>query len=289
MKNLLLPDKDKDALNQQMDELMKQFDSKASILVQPTPGICVKTKTTDKRKIFVNICISDKIPPPDDISDTKLFELLNDEVPNYIIPMSICGEKMETDKSGTPSATYDVMINEAYFKKCQEKKHFMAFTILVILSGVADKFDKKLDAEDYIILKNRRVMGKLQQHRIENREIKKLQNQMPLIEEMSGSMTPIINAINVQNNNIARMNYVILKKPLNSSAEHLIVLFNMPRSVSIENIVVLINSDRMNIADKKACCSYDILFPYILEANSAKAFLDCSIMVLRIDSLIKQK
>jgi len=61
-------------------------------------GICVKTKTTDKRKIFVNICISDKIPPPDDISDTKLFELLNDEVPNYIIPMSICGEKMETDK-----------------------------------------------------------------------------------------------------------------------------------------------------------------------------------------------
>jgi len=49
------------------------------------------------------------------------------------------------------------MINEAYFKKCQEKKHFMAFTILVILSGVADKFDKKLDAEDYIILKNRKV------------------------------------------------------------------------------------------------------------------------------------
>jgi len=75
-------------------------------------------------------------------------------------------------------------------------------------------------------------MGKLQQHRIENREIKKLQNHMPLIEEMSGSMAPIINTINVQNNNIARMNYVILKKPLNSSAEHLIVLFNMPRSVS---------------------------------------------------------
>lgn len=58
---------------------------------------------------------------------------------------------------GIPSATYDVMINEVYFKKCQEKKHFMAFTILVILSGVADKFDKKFDAEDYIILKNRKV------------------------------------------------------------------------------------------------------------------------------------
>lgn len=59
--------------------------------------------------------------------------------------------------AGIPSATYDVMINEAYFKKCQERKHFMAFTILVILSGVADKFDKKIDTEDYVILKNRKV------------------------------------------------------------------------------------------------------------------------------------
>lgn len=42
--------------------------------------------------------MSDKIPPPDDISDTKLLELLNDEVPAYIIPMSIGFERMEADK-----------------------------------------------------------------------------------------------------------------------------------------------------------------------------------------------
>lgn len=61
-------------------------------------GICVKTRTTDKKKIFVNICISDKIPPPEDISDTKLFEFLSAEVPNYVIPMSIYDERMEIDK-----------------------------------------------------------------------------------------------------------------------------------------------------------------------------------------------
>lgn len=60
-------------------------------------------------------------------------------------------------KAGTPSATYDVMINTAYFKKCQEKKHFKGFTTLVILSGVADKFNKDIDTENYIILKNRTV------------------------------------------------------------------------------------------------------------------------------------
>jgi len=59
--------------------------------------------------------------------------------------------------AGTPSATYDVMINTAYLKKCREKKHFMAFTTLVILSGVADKFNKEIDTETYVILKNRTV------------------------------------------------------------------------------------------------------------------------------------
>ncbi|XP_072750716.1 PIH1 domain-containing protein 1 [Anoplolepis gracilipes] len=286
MKNLLLPDKDRDVLNQQMDKLMKQYNSKPFIFVQPTPGICVKTRTSDKKKIFVNICVSDKILPPEDISDTKLFELLNDEVPNYIIPMSICAERMETDKSGTHSATYDVMINKAYFEKCQEKKHFMTFTILVILSGVADKFDKIFDMENYIIFKNRTVMGKLQQHQIENRELKKPQDRKPLIEEISGSMTSTINTITVQNNDTAKMNYVILKKPLKGPAEHLIILFDMS-SISVKDIVVLVNSDRINVTDKKACF-YDILVPYILEANSVKAFLDYSIMVLRIDTLIKQ-
>lgn len=59
--------------------------------------------------------------------------------------------------AGTLSATHDVMINKAYFKKCQEKKHFMTFTILVILNAVSDKYDNKFDIENYIILKNRTV------------------------------------------------------------------------------------------------------------------------------------
>lgn len=58
----------------------------------------MKTRTVNKEKMFVNVCMSDKIPPPEDISDTKLLELLNDEVPAYTIPMSIGFERMETDK-----------------------------------------------------------------------------------------------------------------------------------------------------------------------------------------------
>ncbi|XP_011059163.1 PREDICTED: PIH1 domain-containing protein 1-like isoform X1 [Acromyrmex echinatior] len=277
-KNLLLFDKDKDALSQ-MDKLMEQFDSTPSILVQPTPGICVKTRTVNKEKVFVNVCTSDKIPPPDDISDAKLLELLNDEVPAYVIPMSIGFERMEADKSGTPSATYDVMINTVYFKKCQEKKHFMAFTTLVILSGVADKFNKKIDTENYVILKNRTIMGKLQQHRIENRKPKRPQGHKSLIEEISHSTKPINSKTNLSARNEIKTGYVILRKPAKGPIERLIALFDMPKSVSVEDIVVLINSDRINVTDEKAYYSYDVLLPYTLKADNAKAFLDYNIGV----------
>jgi hypothetical protein len=49
------------------------------------------------------------------------------------------------------------MINSKYLKKCQEKKQFMAFTILIILSGVENKFNKNFNTENYVILKNRTV------------------------------------------------------------------------------------------------------------------------------------
>ncbi|XP_011864344.1 PREDICTED: PIH1 domain-containing protein 1-like [Vollenhovia emeryi] len=287
-KSLLLFNKDTDTLNQQMDELMKQFDSTPSILVQPIPGICVKTKTVNKEKIFINVCTSDKIPPPDDISDTKLFELLNDEVPAYAIPMSIGFERMEADKSGTPSATYDVMMNSAYLQKCQEKKHFMAFTILVILSGVADKFNKDIDTENYIILKNRTVMGKLQQHRIENRELKKPQRPKMLIEEIPHSIKPI-DKTEPQDSDTAKTGYVILREPVKGRAERLIALFYMPKRSSVDSMAVFINSDRINVTDEKACCSHDVFLPYTLQVHSAKAFFDYNIGVLRIDVVVDGK
>jgi hypothetical protein len=42
--------------------------------------------------------VSDKIPPPKDISDSELFKIIEDELTTYIIPMSIGSERMEADK-----------------------------------------------------------------------------------------------------------------------------------------------------------------------------------------------
>lgn len=73
-------------------------------------------------------------------------------------------------------------------------------------------------------------MGKLQQHRIENREPKKPQGHKSLIEEISHSK-PIDNKANLRNSNKIKTGYVILKEPAKGRTERLIVIFDMPKSV----------------------------------------------------------
>ncbi|XP_043915173.1 PIH1 domain-containing protein 1-like [Protopterus annectens] len=69
----------------------------ASKQIKPQPGFCVKTKTADD-KIFINICKSDQIPSPPDISEEELIEILeSDEPSSYRIPMSLGEPHAEID------------------------------------------------------------------------------------------------------------------------------------------------------------------------------------------------
>lgn len=72
-------------------------------------------------------------------------------------------------------------------------------------------------------------MGKLQQHRIEKREPRKLGNQS-LIQEISHSTKSADNKVHPRD--VRKRDYTILRKPLEGPVEHLIALFNMPKSVS---------------------------------------------------------
>ncbi|OAD62430.1 PIH1 domain-containing protein 1 [Eufriesea mexicana] len=277
-KNLMLPENTSNSNN-----LTKQSDTKPFFLIQPTPGICVKTRTDSGEKVFLNICTSDKIPPPDDIPDAKLLEIiLNEKNSEFVILMSIGNERFEFDKGGSPCATYDIVINTTYFKKCQENKHFLLFTILVILDGVSNKFNKTL--KDYVILKNRKVMGKLQQHKIENREPQiHMQIPKPLIEEIN---TPNKSNYKEQNKvsefkNISsesdvnpKLNYVLLKQLLKGMSIHLIGIFQIPKGITSKEIEVLLNEDRIVITIDKTGLTYDLLVPYTINVTLAKCALD---------------
>lgn len=286
MKNLILPGN-----TPKNDMLMEQSDFKPFFTIQPRPGICVKTKSDNGEKIFLNICTSNKIPSPDDISDAKLFEILSQENPEFVIPMSIGSERFETDKGGSLCLTYDIVINTTYFEKCQTNKNFLLFTISVIMDGVSNKFNKTLNTEDYVILKNRKVLGKLQQHRIEDRKPRAYrQTEKQLIEEIKTPVQDIYekeskNELKIVSSDSAvnlNQNYTLLKC-LKEMSVHLIGLFQIPNGITKEEIEVLLNQDRIVITIDKTGLAYDLSVPYIINIAQTKCVLDNNYRVLRLD------
>ena len=64
------------------------------------PGLCVKVRTTDGKKLFLNLCQTDEVPPPEEISEDQLIKLWTGaEDSDYRVPMSIGQLKNEVDTS----------------------------------------------------------------------------------------------------------------------------------------------------------------------------------------------
>ena len=62
-------------------------------------GICVKTRTSAGDKVFINICQTAEIPPPEDIDEEQLMKIWSsDEHTSFRIPMSIGEAHVEEDK-----------------------------------------------------------------------------------------------------------------------------------------------------------------------------------------------
>lgn len=62
------------------------------------PGACIKCRTDSGQKVFLNICHTDKIPPPKDLSEEEFFSEIDKEEPSWSIPMSIGHERFEESK-----------------------------------------------------------------------------------------------------------------------------------------------------------------------------------------------
>ena len=67
----------------------------------PTACYVFKTRTNDGEKVFINVCTSETMPAPKDISEEELAEILNSEdAMKYRVPLSLGEPHAEVDKSG---------------------------------------------------------------------------------------------------------------------------------------------------------------------------------------------
>lgn len=121
----------------------------------------------------MNICQSDAIPVPEDISVEQLTEILASETPStYKIPMSITELRLTPDKAGKEAMVCDVAIHPSFFRKIEALNVFRDFLITIVFEALDTKYNMQISRESWIILKNRKCMGKLVKHRIQNRDVK---------------------------------------------------------------------------------------------------------------------
>lgn len=140
------------------------------------------------RKFFVNICHTESIPSPEDISERELREILEcEEMSSYRVPMSIGEVRAEKDRKQEEAGVCDIAINPKFLEKIENSSLFKNFFMSIVFEALNEKHGVICNDEK-IILQNRKAFGNLQVHRIQQREIReKMGNSRGIIEELKGN------------------------------------------------------------------------------------------------------
>ncbi|XP_053612317.1 PIH1 domain-containing protein 1-like [Plodia interpunctella] len=258
------------AMEEEINKLLASVDTVPSKLVTPRPGMCVKTFTKpDNKKLFVNICLTDAIPCPRDITNNELMQILSSEDPSsYRVPMSIGEGRSEEDKSGAPATVYDVAINPEFFKKVEKDDLFQTFFLTVVFEGLQDKYQFELDMQKYTILKNRKSIGTLQSHRIQIRDIKNVEEKTrpPLIEEIQST-----NESNLVKKEIV---YRLRREPPTGEIEYLLAEFKIPSSIDLKDLNLDVGEDRLVLDAKGQFQIVDFFLPCSVDQDVIDAQLN---------------
>jgi hypothetical protein len=144
--------------------------------------------------VFINICKSELVPCPRDVCDEELIQIVEtSDAMRFRIPMSLGEPHAEVDNAGKGCTAYDVIINDQFYSKTQERQLLLSFLFTVVLEGLEQKYGLLLSRECRV-LKNRKAMGTLQEQfvrqapkpaifEVENNQSGS-QKKQPLISEM---------------------------------------------------------------------------------------------------------
>lgn len=274
--------------------------------------MCVKAyRVTNNEKIFINICTSDGIPAPEDISADQLTEILSSETPsNYKIPMSITELRLIPDKSGKDAVACDVAVHPNFFRKMEALRVFREFLITIVFEALDTKYNVQVNRDTWIVLKNRKSMGSLVKHRVQNRDVQKVyesyqnptkehktlinelktgeqieykQTNSNLITEISTKRSSIkapnengkmssanSTTINAQNTNSRKPDYRLYKA--NEAASPLLVAeFFLPEVIDATEITLDLNVDRIMLKSRRFGYLFDSFVPSCIDVNASTA------------------
>ncbi|KAK7492986.1 hypothetical protein BaRGS_00015716 [Batillaria attramentaria] len=220
--------------------------------IVPNPGFCVKLKMGDGEKVFLNICHSENVPRPTDLTDAELLKVLeSDDLTQFRIPMSIGEPHAEMDKSGSGCTVYDVIVHPDFLQKIQTSDLFKTFFLTVTCEGIEEKNKVQLK-RDWVILKNRRCVGTLQEQTVRTKS-------KPLILDMD--------------ERAPEPKFSIVREPSEGHPEFLVAEIHLPQ---------VVGEDRILLETRSNVYHLDIYLPYNLVQEDVGAQFDRSTKILTL-------
>ncbi|XP_067472568.1 PIH1 domain-containing protein 1 [Thunnus thynnus] len=263
---------------QQQEELYQQLllqtmgnlqtENPDSKVIRPQPGMCVKTLSEQgMQKVFVNICQSNSVPPPPQLSREELVELLQSEDPSsYRVPMSLGEPHTEVDNSSNGCTAYDVVINQDFFQMCQKDPLFQQFVILVSLEGLENKYNLEL-SRDWKVLKNRKFLGSVSEQNIRTKSRPVIQELQP--QESSSAMAK-------------RPEFTLLVETPAGVPEYLIAEIKLPGVPSSRSLVLDVGEDRLVLTARPSLFHLDIFHPFLIDQENSVAQYNNSTQILTV-------
>lgn len=315
------------------DEFAEEFNSMfaplaeqqlPSKVVKPVPGFCIKAfQEKNEKKIFINICHTDGIPAPSDITELELTDILqSDEPHSYKVPMSLSDPRLTTDRSGKQETACDIAVNSGFFKKIEKLGLFQNFFITLIFEALENKYDIEIQADTWLILKNRTVFGSLVSHRIQDRDAQRVKDfnegrsdtagdpsnlldggapsKKPLIEELpanykhpkahekgdagdSGIYNPDPVKLSISRANSSKPEHKLLQEIIDGEVTRLIAQFQLPDCTSAKELTLDVNDDRLILECRKRGYLFDGFVNVAIDADKVTSQFDLETKTLTVE------
>ena len=244
--------------------------------VKPTPGFCLKTKMRDDEKVFINVCHSEELPAPPDISDEELIKITESQDPSrFRVPISLGEPHAEVDHSGKGCSAYDVIVNSEFYQRTQNRPVLKNFLLTLALEGLEQKYNLNL-SRDCKILKNKKFLGSAETQHIR-------QKSKPSITEVDDIVTkkPLITELDYQTSATAeKPTFKIVREPLEGDPKFLIMEIHLPKLTTSKVAKLEVGEHRVVFHAHPNLYDLDIDLPYYVDNEEVGAQFNKSTKIL---------
>ena len=266
-------------------------DVPSTISILPTPAFCLKTKSVQSNeKIFINVCTSDAMKKPRDVTDEELVEIIRtQDSSQFRVPMSLGEPRTELDRSNNACVVYDVMLHSSLYAESQRRPLMMEFLLLLTVEGLEAKYELELNRE-MRRMQNIKYMGTPTEHRIRTQSKPRIEMEESEAID-SNSYSPLITEVSsLASQGVAapKPEYTLTKDPPNDHPAYIVLETKLPLLRSSKHVALSVGEDRLVLTAHPNRYHLDLCLPYYVIPGQVGAQFDKKTKILTLTMSVQK-